>query len=103
MKIAFELQGNKLEYENEAVTDESEMGHAFGDGEEGREYCYAKTWQDFIGVAFHLIQQTGGRLKLNGQPIYAANFENTAGNPVTKDTVVIIEDSKKMPLACLLK
>lgn len=39
MKIAFELQGNTLEYENDAVTDESEMGHAFGDGEEGYEYC----------------------------------------------------------------
>ena len=74
MKITFELQGNTLEYENDAVTDESEMGHAFGDGEEGHEYCYAQTWQDFIGTAFHLIQQTGGNLMLNGQQIHAASF-----------------------------
>ena len=103
MKITFELQGNTLEYENDAVTDELEMGHAFGDGEEGREYCYAQTWQDFIGIAFHLVQQTGGILKLNGQQIYAANFEGTAGDQVTKDTLVILENSEKMPLAYILK
>lgn len=103
MKITFELQGNTLEYENDAVTDELEMGHAFGDGEEGHEYCYAQTWQDFIGIAFHLVQQTGGILKLNGQKIYAANFEGTAGDQVTKDTLVILENSEKMPLAYILK
>ncbi|MDO9050659.1 MAG: hypothetical protein Q7U70_04120 [Methylotenera sp.] len=103
MKITFELQGNTLEYENDAVTDASEMGHAFGDGEEGHEYCYAQTWQDFIGTAFHLIQQTGGNLMLNGQQIHAASFEETNGMPVTKETLVILANSETIPLGYILK
>ncbi|MDP2153865.1 MAG: hypothetical protein Q8J66_09430 [Methylotenera sp.] len=103
MKIIFELQGNMLEYENYAVTDALEMGFAFGDGEEGHEYCYAQTWQDFIGTAFHLIQQTGGNLTLNGQQIHAASFEETNGSPVTKDTLVILDDFETIPLAYILK
>lgn len=103
MKITFELQGNMLEYENDAVTDESEMGHAFGDGEEGHEYCYAQTWQDFIGTAFHLIQQTGGILLLNGQQIRAASFRYTDGCSVTKDTLVILIDGEAISLAQILK
>jgi len=55
------------------------MGHAFGDGEEGNEFCYARTWQDFIGRAFHLIQQTVGLLKLNEQKIGALTFESNDG------------------------
>jgi len=103
MKITFELQGNTLEYENDAVTDEVEMGHAFGDGEEGHEYCYARTWQDFIGRAFHLIQQTGGVLKLNGQQIRAASFKGTDGSSVTKDTLVILIDGEITSLSQILK
>jgi hypothetical protein len=79
MKITLALQDNTLEYENDAVSDMSEMGLAFGDGEVGNEFCYANTWQDFIGKAFHLIQQTGGVLKLNGQHIGASSFESTDG------------------------
>ena len=52
MKITFELQGNILEYENDAVTDASEMCHAFSDGEEGHEYCYATSWQDLSVLHF---------------------------------------------------
>jgi hypothetical protein len=103
LKITVELQGNTLAYENDAVANESEMGIAFSDGEEGDEYCYAKTWQDFIGTAFHLIQQTGGSLTLNGQQINAATFEDTNGSPVTKDTKVAITNSVRITLSELLK
>ena len=103
MKITCELQGNTLEYENDAVTDDEEMGLAFGDGEEGHEFCYAQTWQDFIGTAFHLIQQTGGVLKLNGQQISAASFKGTDGSSVTKDTLVVLADVEITPLSRILK
>jgi hypothetical protein len=103
MKITLVLQGNILTYENDAITEVLEMGHAFGDGEEGHEFCKAQTWQNFIGTALHLIQQTGGVLTLNGQEISAATFEGTAGDPVTKDTLVMLEDSEKIPLAYILR
>jgi hypothetical protein len=103
MKITLNLQGNTLEYENDAVSDMSEMGLAFGDGEEGHEFCYARTWQDFIGRAFHLIQQTGGVLKLNGQQIGATCFEGTDGSAVTKDTKVTLADGITISLLKLLK
>ena len=103
MKITFELQGNILEYENDALSDLSEMGHAFGDGEEGHEYCYARTWQDFIGRAFHLIQQTGGVLKLNDQKISAVTFAETNGSSVTRDTVVMLKNGKKITLSQMLR
>lgn len=102
MRIAFELQGNMLEYENDDVTDTSEMGHAFGNGEEGHEYCYARTWQDFIGTALHLIQQTGGILILNGQQISAAKFSDTAGISVTQNTNVILVDGEIIALSKIL-
>ena len=102
MKITFELQGNTLEYENDDVSDSSEMGHAFGDGEEGHEYCYATTWQDFIGTAFHLIQQTGGILKLNSVYIHAANFSDTNGSSVTEETIVLLDNGETLPLSELL-
>lgn len=102
MKITFELQGNTLEYENDAVTELSEMGHAFSDGEEGHEYCYATTWQDFIGTAFHLIQQTGGILKLTGICIHAANFSDTNGRSVTRDTIVALDNGETLALSQLL-
>jgi hypothetical protein len=103
MKITFELQGNTLTYENDAVSDLSQMGHAFGDGEDDNEFCYARTWQDFIGRAFHLIQQTGGVLQLNGQQICAATFEDTNGNSVTSDTEVVLENNIRITLSQLLK
>lgn len=102
MRIAFELQGNMLEYENDTVTDTSEMGHAFGDGEEGHEYCYARTWQDFIGTAFHLMQQTGGTLSVNGYSIKAAKFSDTAGIPLTKNTNVILANGEMVALSKIL-
>ena len=102
MKITFELQGNTLEYENDAVSELSEMGHAFGDGEEGHEYCYATTWQEFIGTAFHLIQQTGGILTLNGVNIHAANFSNTNGSSVTKETIVALDNGETLALSQIL-
>ena len=103
MKITLALQGNTLTYENDAVSDLSEMGYAFGDGEDDNEFCYARTWQDFIGRAFHLIQQTGGVLQLNGQKISAATFEDTDGSSVTSDTEVILENSIRITLSNLLK
>ena len=103
MKITLDLQGNTLTYENDAVSDITEMGHAFGDGEEGNEFCYARTWQDFIGRVLHLIQQTGGVLKLNGQQIGASRFESTDGNAVTKNTKVTLADGKTLPISQLLK
>ena len=102
MRIAFELQGNRLEYENDAVTDALEMGFAFGDGEEGHEYCYAHTWQAFIGRAFHLMQQTGGTLSVNGYAIKAAKFSDTAGKPVTQNTHVILANGETVPLSKIL-
>lgn len=102
MKITFELQGNILEYENDAVTDASEMGHAFSDGEEGHEFCYATKWQDFIGTAFHLIQQTGGILILNGVRIHAANFSDTNGSSVTRETIVALDNRETLALSKLL-
>jgi hypothetical protein len=103
MKITCELQGNTLEYENDAVTEDEEMGLAFGDGEEGHNYCNAQNWQDFIGRAFHLIQQTGGVLKLNGQQISAASFKDTDSSSVTKDTLVILIDGEITSLSQILK
>ena len=102
MKITFVLQGNTLSYENDAVSDASEMGHAFGDGELGHEYCHAQTWQDFIGTALHLIQQTGGVLKLNGQQISAACFEDTNGKSVTSDTIIVLNNGANIALSELL-
>jgi len=102
LKITFELQGNILEYENDAVTDASEMCHAFSDGEEGHEYCYATSWQDFIGTAFHLIQQTGGILRLNGVSIHASNFSDTNGSSVTKETIVALDNGETLPLSHIL-
>jgi hypothetical protein len=102
MKITLDLQDNTLEYENDAVSDMSEMGHDFGDGEEGHEYYYAQTWQDFIGRAFHLIQQTGGVLKLNGTQIGASCFEGAVGNAVTSDTKVTLADGITISLLQLL-
>ena len=102
MKITFELQGNTLEYENDAVTESSEMGIAFGDGEEGHEYCFATSWQDFIGTAFHLIQQTGGILTLNGLRIHAANFNDTNGSSVTSETTVALDNGEALPLSQIL-
>ena len=103
MKIIFELQGNKVSYENDAVSDLSEMGHAFGDGEDGNEFCYARTWQDFIGRAFHLIQQTGGVLQLNCHQISAATFEDTDGSSVTRDTLAVLGSGVSVALSELLK
>lgn len=102
MKITFELQGNTLEYENDAVSDSSEMGHAFGDGEVGHEYCYATTWQDFIGTAFHLIQQTGGVLILNGLRIHATNLKDTNGSSMTKETIVALDSGETLALSKML-
>lgn len=102
MKISFELQGNTLEYENDAVSESSEMGHAFGNGEDGHEYCYATIWQDFIGTAFHLIQQTGGILKLNGLRIHATSFSDTDGSSVTKETIVALDNGETLPLSQML-
>jgi hypothetical protein len=102
LKITFELQGNTLEYENDAVSESSEMGHAFGDGEEGHEYCYATTWQDFIGSAFHLIQQTGGILKLNGIGIHAAKFSDTNGSSVTRKTIVALDNGETLALSQII-
>jgi hypothetical protein len=102
LKITFELQGNNLEYENDAVTDLSEMGHAFGDGEVGHEYCYAMTWQEFIGTAFHLMQQTGGILILNGLRIHATNLKDTNGNSMTKETIVALDNGETLPLSKIL-
>ena len=103
MKVTFELQGNTLTYENDAVNDASEMGHAFGDGEEGHEYCCASTWQDFIGTAFHLIQQTGGTLSINGYDIQAANFADTDGSSASPETKVILANGEIALLFKLLK
>lgn len=103
MKVTFELQGNTVSYENEAVSDISEMGHSFGDGEEGNEFCYARTWQEFIGRAFHLIQQTGGILQLNGQQIGAASLGSTDGNAVTRDTLAVLRNGVIVALSELLK
>ncbi|NOS98748.1 MAG: hypothetical protein HOP25_09805 [Methylotenera sp.] len=103
MKITLALQGNTISYENDFVTDASEMGHAFGDGEEGHEYCYAITWQDFIGRAFHLIQQTGGILSINGYDIQAASFADTDGSSVTPDTNVVLANGESVLLSKLLK
>lgn len=102
MKITLFLQGNTLSYENDDVSDASEMGHAFGDGELGHEYCYAQTWQDFIGTALHLIQQTGGLLKLNGQQISAACFEDTFGKSVTRETIIVLNNGANIALLELL-
>ncbi len=79
------------------------MGFAFSDGEDGHEYCYATTWQAFIGTAFHLIQQTGGTLTLNGQHINAAAFADTKGSPATTDTVVVLESGETVELMQLFK
>jgi hypothetical protein len=103
MKITLDLQGNTLTYENDVVSDLSQMGHAFGDGKEGNEFCYARTWQDFIGRAFHLIQQTGGILKLNGQQISAVTFADSNGNSVTQDTIVMFENGKTLTLFQMLR
>ena len=100
MKLTVKLQGNTLSYENSAIEQASEMGFAFSDGE--REYCYAQNWQDFIGAAFHLIQQTGGVLMLNGQQINAACLASTNGRPVTSDTVVVLSDATNITLSKLL-
>lgn len=102
MKLALILQGNTLTYENDAIAEISEMGHAFGDGEEGHEFCNAQSWQDFIGTALHLIQQTGGVLTLNGQQINAACFEDTDGSLVTTDTTVMLENGASVTLFALL-
>ena len=102
MKITLVLQGNALTYENDSITEASEMGHAFGDGEEGHEFCNAQSWQDFIGTALHLIQQTGGILTLNGQQINAACFEDTDGNSVTIDTIVLLENDVSVIVSALL-
>jgi len=102
MKLTLVLQGNTLTYENDAVNDASEMGHAFGDGEEGHEYCHAKTWQDFIGTAFHLIQQTGGKLSVNGYVIHAANFADTDGSSVSPETNVILANGETVLVAKFL-
>ena len=102
MKITLVLQSNTLIYENDAVSDISEMGHAFGDGEDGNEFCYARNWQEFIGRALHLIQQTGGILQLNGQQISASCFEGTDGRAVTNDTEVVLANGKKLPILRLL-
>jgi hypothetical protein len=102
MKINLVLQGNKLTYENDAVSDITEMGHAFGDGEDGSEFCYARTWQDFIGRAFHLIQQTGGVLNLNGTQIGAVCFEDTDGSAVTNNTEIALANGKTVPISQLL-
>ena len=103
MKITLALQGNNVSYENDFVTDASEMGHAFGDGEEGHEYCYATTWQEFIGRAFHLIQQTGGILSINGHDIQAVSFSDTDGRSATPDTNVMLASGEIVLLANLLK
>lgn len=50
MKITLALQSHTITFENDAVSDVSEMGHAFGDNEEGNVCCYAR-----ICGAFHLI------------------------------------------------
>jgi hypothetical protein len=92
-----------LAYENTSVTSASEMGCAFSDGEEGHEYCYATTWQDFIGMALHLIQQTGGTLTLNGEKIHAVAFADTNGSPVTKDSLVTLTNDETVALMQLLK
>lgn len=100
MKLTVTLENNTLSYENSAIEQASEMGFAFSDGE--LEYCRAQDWRDFIGTAFHLIQQTGGVLMLNGQQINAACLEATNGRPVTVDTVVVLNDGRLVALSELL-
>ena len=102
MKITLALQGNTLTYKNDAVSDLSEMGHAFGDGEAGHEFCYAQNWQDFIGMALHLIQQTGGVIRVNDQIIHAARLEDTDGRSVTLNTTVMLDNGVIIALSKLL-
>ena len=102
MKIILDLQGNTLSYENDAVSDITEIDLAFGDGEEDNEFCFASTWQELIGRALHLIQQTGGILQLNGQQISASCFEGTDGRAVTNDTEVVLANGKTIPISRLL-
>jgi hypothetical protein len=102
MEITLAFQGNTITYENDAVTDASDMGHAFGDGEAGHEFCYARNWQDFIGMALHLIQQTGGVLRVNDQIIHAARLEDTDGRPVTLNTTVMLDNGVIIALSKLL-
>jgi hypothetical protein len=102
MKLTLILQGNALTYENDSITEASEMGHAFGDGEEGHEFCNAQSWQDFIGTALHLIQQTGGVLRVNDQIISAARLEDTDGRSVTMNTTVVLDNCVSIPLSTLL-
>lgn len=102
MEITLAFQGNTITYENDAVTEASDMSHAFGDGEAGNEFCYAQNWQDFIGMALHLIQQTGGVLRVNDQIIHAARLEDTDGRSVTLNTTVMLDNGISIPLSKLL-
>lgn len=100
MKLTVTLENNTLSYENSAIEQASEMGFAFSDGD--REYCCAQDWRDFIGTALHLIQQTGGVLMLNGQQINAASLASTNGQPVKRDTVIVLNDGRHVVLSELL-
>ena len=102
MEVTLAFKGNTITYENDAITEAADMGHAFGDGEAGHEFCYAQNWPNFIGTALHLIQQTGGVLRVNDQIISAARLEDTDGRPVTLNTKVMLDNGVSITLSKLL-
>ncbi len=102
MEITLAFKGNTITYENDSVTEASDMGHAFGDGEAGHEFCYAQNWPNFIGTALHLIQQTGGVLRINDKIIRAASFEDADGRPVKANTKVMLDNGVSIPLSKLI-
>ena len=102
MEVTLAFKGNTITYENDAITEAADMGHAFGDGEAGHEFCYAQNWPNFIGTALHLIQQTGGVLRVNDKIIRAAHLEDTDGRPVTANTKVMLDNGVSITLSKLL-
>jgi hypothetical protein len=102
MEITLAFKGNTITYENDAISGASDMGNAFGDGEAGHEFCYAQNWPNFIGTALHLIQQTGGVLRVNNKIIRAAKLEDADGLPVTASTKVMLDNGVSITLSKLL-
>jgi predicted nucleic acid-binding Zn-ribbon protein len=82
-----------LEYHSEGGETAEELSHAFTDGLEA---VGSMDHREFAGLCLHLVQQTGGKLLLNGKPLAATEMDQTSGEPLS-DGDIVEYDGQKVP------
>lgn len=57
--------------------------------------------EEFVGSSLYVMQQTGGKLLLNGKKVKASNMKDTSGKPLKGDTELIY-GGKKVKFSSLM-